>query len=781
MAMRAPIVAFALGIWACQQLPALPPVGGRIGAGAALILFVAAAALMRRAAGWRHLVLAALALVAGLGWAAGRAEWRLADELPAEWERRDVVVTGVVADLPQPFERGVRFAFRVEEASAPVPQNIQLSWYAARRADPANAVPSVHAGERWRLTVRLKRPHGQANPHGFDYEAWLLERNLRATGYVRADPENGRLDEFVPEFMTVVHRLREAVRTRFAAQLSDAPLAGMIIALAIGDQRAIPQEQWDVFRRTGITHLVSISGLHVSMVGLLGAAVVGWLWRRSPALLLRVPARRAAALCGLALAVAYALLAGLGIPTQRTILMLGVVALAMVLGREALGSRVLALALLAVLLVDPWAVLSPGFWLSFAAVGVILYVVGGRSRPVTGWRAAVVVQLAITLALTPALLLLFNAFSLVSPVANAFAIPLVSFVVTPLALLAILVPFAPLLELAHWVAALMMAWLEWLAGSPLAMWQQATPPFALALAGMIGAAWLLLPRGTPARAVGALAMVPMLAWAPPRPFEGAFRATVLDVGHGMAVHVQTARHDLLYDTGPAYGPDTNAGERVVLPYLSATGVQGLDRVVISHDDIDHTGGGQALLSDMRVDELVSGLAPEHRLLVHEGVAASVCEAGRRWDWDGVAFEILHPAPDEVPFSRDNDNSCVLRVSAAGGSLLLAGDIEGAAERRLLARVGPALASSVVLVPHHGSRSSSTAGFVGAVQPQAAVFSVGYLNPFRHPHPAVWDRWEAAGSRNWRTDRQGAIHVAADAEGVRLAAERERNARYWHGR
>lgn len=784
--MHLSIIGFALGVGLCQWLPQLPALGWTIGAGVltlvAIVAFQRGRSLDRRTGVeasrgvGRRVAACALAAVAGLAWAALRAHIRLADELPMELERRDVVVTGIVDELPQPLERGVRFVFRVEDATAPVPAKVLLSWYGARGdadADP----PALRPGERWRLTVRLKRPHGNANPDGFDYEAWLLERGLRATGHVRTQADPVLLDAFVPGPMSLVHRVRDAVRTRFVATLGEAPYAGILVALAVGDQNAIPKEQWIVFRRTAVAHLVSISGLHVSMVALLVAAAVGWAWRRVPALTLRIPARKTATVAGLIAAGAYSLLAGLGIPTQRSLLMLAVVGFALLSGREAAGPRALAAALFIVLVVDPWAVLAAGFWLSFGAVAAIMYVAGGRGGRVAGWRAALATQLAVTLTSLPALLVLFHAFSLLSPLANAFAIPLVSFLITPLALVAIVLPFAWPLELAHALASLMMVGLEALAALPYAMWQQAAPPGVLAAAAIAGALWLLLPRGTPARGAGLLALVPMLAWTPARPSSGEFRAVVLDVGNGMAVHLQTATHDLLYDTGPAYGPESDAGERVVLPYLAAAGVGRLDRVVISHDDLDHRGGAVSVAAGIGVDGWIAERAPEPR--PQAAGDTRPCRAGDRWSWDGVEIEILHPG-DERP-QRDNDRSCVLRIAAPGGSLLLAGDVEAAGERALLDRDGERLASDAVLVPHHGSRSSSSAAFVAASGARVALFAVGYLNQYRHPHPAVWTRWVAAGAEAWRTDSQGALRLDVSEAGLRVAAQRELEPRYWHGR
>ncbi len=719
----------------------------------------------------------AIAVGVGFSWAAWRAEWRLAEHLPMQWEQRDVEVVGVVAELPQPLDRAVRFVFDVETSEAPVPARIQLSWYPPRRGE--GVVPELRAGERWRLTVRLRRPHGFANPHGFDYEAWLLERNVRATGYVRESESNERLATFVPRPMPAVHRVRGLVRERFAEHLAERKHAGVLIALAIGDQRAIGREHWEIFRRTAVAHLVSISGLHVSLVALLGAGVVGWAWRRTPWLALRVPTRKAAAGAGLLAATLYALLAGLGIPTQRALLMLGVAAAALMSGRETSGSRVLALALFVVLVFDPWAVLSSGFWLSFAAVGIILFVVGGRRRNVDGWRAAVRIQLAITLATAPALLVLFNAFSLVAPVANAVAIPMVSFLITPLTLAAIVVPHPALLELAHWLTHWMMQWLEWLSSQPFALWEQASVPAMLVLVAVVGVAWLLLPRGTPARHAALLAALPMLLWVPDRPGEGSFRLAVLDVGQGLAVHVQTAAHDLVYDTGPPYGPEADAGSRVLLPYLAGSGVRRIDRIVVSHGDSDHVGGAASLMRGVPVGDLLHGLDAGHDLL--QGVSERACAAGETWHWDGVVFEVLHPSPDEPAFPKPNDRSCVLRIAAAGGSVLLTGDIEASAERSLVSRAGDRIASTLVVAPHHGSRTSSSAALVDSVRADHVVHAVGNLNPFRHPHPAVWARWDGAGARNWRTDSQGAILVEVGQEGLHIASQRARAPRYWHGR
>ncbi len=747
-----------------------------------------AAGLASRRTGWRWrslrvLLMTLAAVAAGWSFAGWRAEVRLADALAAEWEGRDMLVTGVVASLPQDFERGLRFIFEVEQSGAPVPRTISIAWYRGFRDGDEHAVPEIHAGERWRLTVRLKRPHGNVNPHAFDYEGWLLEQGIRATGYVRPAEGNARLDAFVPGVMMMVERSRETIRERFRHALPEAPYAGVLVALAVGDQRAISPALWRVFARTGISHLVAISGMHVTLLAALFAAGVGWLWRRSPALALRWPAQQAAVVAGFVAAFGYCLLAGWGVPAQRTLYMLGCVALALVLRRETAPSRVLALALAVVLVIDPWAVMAAGFWLSFGAVAILFLVSCGRLATEGHLREALRTQWAVTLGLIPALLVLFQQFSLVSPLANAIAIPLVSFVVTPLAIGFAVLPLQMLADLAHGAFALTMLPVQWLADLPWANWQQAAPPVALAVLGTFGCIWALLPKGTPARWVGLAMLVPLVLWTPPRPVLGEATVTVLDVGQGLAVHVQTASHDLIYDTGPAFSADANSGERILLPYLKASGVRRLDTLVVTHQDNDHAGGAEAVLAGIPVAEVRSSLPPNHPVRLIAGARDQPCLAGQRWEWDGVRFVMLHPEAltEGVVPRKTNDVACVLRVEAGAHRLLLTSDIEAISEAGLLAREGAKLASDVLVVPHHGSRTSSSAAFIAATAPRWAIFPVGYRNRFHHPNPAVWARWSETGAALLRTDEGGAVIVHLGAGEPRLETARALVPRYWYGR
>jgi competence protein ComEC len=774
--MRLAVLAFAAGIAVLQSCAELPDDGW--------LRALLAAAILCTALAWRRpRALIPAAALFGFVWAGWLAGLRLADALPEALEGRDVVVVGVIAGLPQAMERGLRFDFVVEEAAERVPKRISLAWYRGWRKqddDDFHRLPALRAGERWQLTVRLKRPHGSLNPDGFDFEAWLFERGIRASGYVRPAQNNFRMDElaFAPGYW--LERLRQTVRERFQRALGEAPYAGVLVALAIGDQRAIDAELWKTFARTGVTHLLSVSGLHVTMVAGLAALLVGWTWRRSPRLPLVLPAQKAAALAGFLAALAYCLLAGFAVPAQRTLYMLAVVTLALWSGREVAVSRVLALALLLVLLLDPWAVLAAGFWLSFGAVGLLFYVGAGRlggGHWLLAWLRA---QWAVTLGLLPALLALFQQVSLVSPLANAVAIPVISLLVTPLALLGTL-PFAePLLLLAHGLLAVLMRLLDGLAASDWAVWQQHAPPTWSVVLGIAGVGWLLLPRGFPARWLGGVALLPLVLVPPLRPLPGTAAVTVLDVGQGLAVHVQTATRDLLYDAGPAYSPDADSGSRIIVPYLRAAGVQRLDTLVVSHADKDHEGGAGSVLEAVPTAQILSSLPHGHPLAALP-VPHQRCRDGQAWEWDGVRFAILHPREEDYPAERRSNNlSCVLQVDA-GARLLLTGDIEAGAEAALLARHGPDLAATVLLPAHHGSRSSSSAAFVAAVRPAQVVYSAGYRNRFGHPAPEVVERHRLAGAQDHATARDGALRIRLAPGDAAIAAERDLRRRYWHGR
>jgi competence protein ComEC len=805
--MRSAIIGFVIGVVLLQNQSALPPQY-------ALWLSTATALALGLCAGKIHRgfiripALAASGVLLGFTWAAFIAHNYLAQELPKEWEGRDITIIGTIDSLPSIFEQGTRFNFAVEhvlpqDGQLPViPSQLALSWYSAFSADEPQAAGKVEPGERWQLTVRLKRPHGNANPYGFDYEVWLLEQGLRATGSVRPDQASGlknrRLDEFVFGFGNLVQRCRARLRDRIHAALPDKEYAGVIVALVVGDQRAIAQSDWKIFNRTGIGHLISISGLHITMIAGLFASLVFALWRRSfftganlPAIL---PAQKAAALAGAAAALVYVLLAGFGVPAQRTLYMLSVVALALWLGRIASVSHVLCAALGIVVLLDPWAVLWPGYWLSFGAVAIILYASVGRAQlhshgnASPGWMAtlksAAHTQYVVTLGLVPLTVLLFGQISLVSPIANAFAIPLISFAVTPAALAGSVLP-SPLsgwlLVAAHYCVEGLAFALRWLSELPAAVWTAPAPAWWIFAFAMAGAVWLLAPRGWPVRWLGLAGWIPLLVNAPLHPQQGELWITAFDVGQGMAVLVETPRRRLLYDTGPAYSPEADGGNRVILPYLKARGINALDAVIVSHSDADHSGGALSVFDEIRVDWFSSSLPVDHPV-VKASVNHRRCEAGQSWSWDGVRFEMLHPAAASYDSAKwkPNARSCTLKITLGAQAVLLPGDIEAVQEAELIERDADRLRASILLAPHHGSGTSSTIPFLNAVRPDIALFQVGYRNRYRHPKAEVFERYGDLGIKRIRTDDSGAVtlRLGAQADAAEYRAE---HARYWYGR
>ncbi len=769
---------FVSGVWLLQQQAVLPDLRW-----AALLLPLLAALRLPRLTIWqsasRSFLILILAAGSGFFYAALMAQQRLSVELPAAWQGRDITVIGVVAEMPRQHERGLRFKFDVERtltADAIVPQHILLSTYTS--AD--TPILALHAGERWQLTLRLKQPHGTSNPYNFDFEAWALERNLRAVGYVHHKGDNRRLDEHVIRPGYFIERLREAVRGHFQRVLGDAPYAGVLSALAIGDQGSIPASQWQVFTRTGVNHLMSISGMHITMLAGMGFALTYWLWRRSMYLTLHLPARKAAAVAGLLVAVCYALISGYAVPAQRTVYMLGTVAVALWLSRNIAPSQLLAVALMVVLLLDPWAVLSPGFWLSFGAVGLIFYITANRLGAGHWLLEYGRVQWAMSIGLIPPLLAMFQQISLVSPIANAFAIPLVSLVVVPLALLGALLPFDWVLHLAHYIMSITMLALEWLNELPVAVWTQHAPPLWNIIVGMIGVLWILLPKGFPLRWLGGILLLPMFLIQAEAPAPGSLRLTIFDVGQGLAVAAQTSNHALLYDSGPVYNSEANSGNRILVPSMKGMGITKLDKMILTHNDSDHTGGALSVMQAMPVAMLSSSLPDDSPILL---IAAQShrCVDAQSWNWDGVHFELLHPAlasydDDKI---KNNERSCVLRISIGSNSVLLTADIGKKSERRLLELHPDKLNATMLIVPHHGSKTSSTPEFVAAVHPRYAVFTAGYRNSFGHPKAEVVERYRAVGSELLRSDEDGAILVQMDAQNFTVERYRKTHARYWH--
>jgi competence protein ComEC len=694
------------------------------------------------------------------------------------WDRKDLIAEGVVASLPEQRGADLRLVLAVDGLRSggdalPPPGRVRLSWRAP------TAIPTL--GERWQLALRLKPPNGFSNPGGFDYEAWLFRQGLAATGYVTDAPFNRWLSS--PRGPWRLAAARQALRDRLLVTQPVTAANATVVALTVGDRSAFDATLWDVLRRTGTTHLMSISGLHVSMIAGLAYAVVARLWRRSGRLPLVWPAQHAAAWAGILAAAVYAGLAGLALPTVRSLLMVAVALGALLLRRASRPSSVLAAALLVVLLADPLCVLAVDFWLSFGAVAVILYAAAGRLG--AGWAARAGawgrVQLAVTLALAPLTLSLFQQVSLIAPLANAWAIPWFGLVVVPLGLttsaLALIFPSIAghLLAPVVWLAGLGLDGLRWMAELPFAEWRAPGPPPHAAALALAGTLLLVLPRGVPGRALGLVLWLPLVWCQPARPPDGHFRVTVLDVGQGMSAVVETAGRTLVYDLGPRLSEQFDATSVVVVPFLRERGVRRVDRLVLSNADSDHAGVPSALKSAVPVGDVRSGEPGG----IH-GVTAGPCVAGDEWTWDRVRFRFLHP--DGARW-EGNDRSCVLQVAAGEARLLLTGDIGSAVERLLVGRHGAGLQSLIVQVPHHGSRTSSSIALVTHARPAYALLSTGFRNRFGFPKPDVVDRWRSTGATVLDTQETGAISFFVGPRGIESGPElwRHLTRRYWRRR
>lgn len=784
----------------------------------------------------------ALSGVLGFGLTGFRATSFAATALNPALEGQDIEVTGQILAMPQFGEDGVRFRLSVASArlkgeTVLLPPNIYLGWYsgfgvrptkpAAADGDPEPPEFSLElqrqpqplrAGEHWQMTVRLKAPHGNSNPHGFDYELWLWEQGIQATGYVRTGKSDAPRKKLSSTWAKPIERARQSVREAIFERVDNRQLAGVLAALVVGDQNAIERADWDVFRATGVAHLMSISGLHITMFAWAASMLMGWLWRRSarlsPALCHAIPASSAGALGGLLLAVLYALFSGWGVPAQRTIWMLATVVLLRQSGKQWPWPVVWLLAMVVVIALDPWALLQAGFWLSFVAVGV-LFATGspeseqrnainsgaansrihwseglndGENRAKTGFlstfRGHFVTNLmktlreqwVITLALTPLSLLLFNQVSLVGLLANAVAIPWVTLVVTPLAMLGVLWPV--LWDAAALTVQVLTLGLQWLAGWSWASISVAAAPLWCAIAGVVGGSLLAMRLPWHWRLLGLPLLLPVLLWQPLRPDAGQFEILGADIGQGNALIIRTASHSMVYDTGPKFSRESDAGNRVLVPLLRAMGEK-IDLLMLSHRDSDHIGGAPAVLAMQPQARLVSSIEDGHEL---QAVRKSErCVAGQSWRWDGVDFEVLHPqASDYDSATKSNAMSCVLRISNGSKTALLAGDLEAAQELRLVANpeMNPKLKADFLLMPHHGSKTSSTGAFLDAVQPQLALAQAGYRNRFNHPVESVLQRYAdrqirvikspACGAATWRSDKADDV-----------LCQRQRYMRYWH--
>jgi competence protein ComEC len=791
------ILLFSLGVIAVSFSPQLPPLW-------CVILLLPLAAVCGY--WWRARYL--LALFLGLAWGIYSGYSLLNMQLADELAGKDLIVTGQIQGLPEQDDRRLRFNLRVNSAvtsagqaipAGHFPAKLQLSWYSYQHNGARFDLPSLVIGDEWQVRVRLKRPRGFVNPAGFDYQAWLLRQGIGATGYVVVHRDNQQILSAAKHFRLDdwINQQRHQLQQWIIAH-SNSGERGILIALLIGDSGLVDKNQWARMQQTGTSHLIAISGIHVGFLAIFGFYVGLWLgkciqlvWHRCPALMI---AWWSAIVC----ASFYSALAGFNIPTVRTLIMLVVFYFACLWRRSINVANIFCVALALVVVLDPLAALDMGFWLSFGAVALLLMYFSGRLVPkqnVEPWSGYSAVNLIIGfvrsqwvmfIGLLVPLSLLVNSVSLVAPIANGVAIPLITFLVVPLLLISAAIRNLLgdtsdfLLSGAGWLMEILKIFLEGLlalGGS----WSSPVVAFSPVLALLIALSCcvLLLPKGLFSRALGwcGLFLGAVLVFFINPPNQPDLTLAVLDVGQGSAIVVQVGKQTLVYDVGPKYTDSFDAGSGIVAPYLYSQGLHYIDRLVVSHGDMDHAGGLTGLLEKISVDQLFAGELEKIPQEIPNRIEMQNCHQIPEWQWQAVHFQFLQFP--RLARASANNHSCVLLISYGEHHILLPGDIETAVENQLIRDQQLPEKLHLLLAAHHGSRTSSGAGFVNKMQPEIVVYSAGYRSQHGHPHLQVRQRYQAVGSREINTAESGAILFEWDQNKLQRVREyRLFNRRYW---
>jgi len=788
------IIGFSLGLLVCQQLAHLPSIYWVLW----LIIFIPIVFLSKNA----PVRLITWTLI-GFLWSLFYAQLLMSTQLKPSLEGKDLLITGTVSSIPQVDANRTRFKFSVstvliESAPGPLvdtlPKTLILNWY--------KQAPRLRFGDPLHLRVRLKRAHGYMNPGGFDYESWIFRQRIDSVGYVKTrlqwDP---KVIPDSPSLGKTVGRIRHSILDAQFDSLEDKSFHGILAALAVGDRSGISDTQWRILTNTGTNHLMAISGLHIGLVSGLIFFLIRRLWTVFPFFVHRLAAPQAAAIFSVTSAITYAALAGFSVPTQRALIMVSIIMLGIVLKRRVTATHTLLIALLFVLVFDPLSVLSAGFWLSFVAVGAIMYTMNQRVANRGLWTSYAKVQFVTLVGLAPLLVVFFQKISLISPIANIVAVPWVSMVTVPLTLLGSLLvvplPFLGdlLLALAHY--SLMIIWplLAWLADLQLSTLQVAVPSLWVLVLALVGAVCILAPSGLPSKWMGLILFVPLFSSTgnTNAPVEGTVVFTLLDVGQGLSTVVQTSKHVLVYDTGPKYSTDFNTGKVVVLPYLRDIGINKINTLMISHGDNDHIGGAASLVKNIAIDTILTSVPNK---IAAQNV--SNCTKNMQWSWDGVRFTILHPnlpgqssentnGHREATFrwrNISNNMSCVLLIETQSGNVLISGDIEHDVEKILVEQSKSGLIdirADVLVVPHHGSKTSSEPAFINEVNPKYALFAVGYRNRYGFPKRDIVERYLQRDIELFDTSQYGAITFTLGATTEVGLPRLYRNSvrRYWH--
>ncbi len=682
----------------------------------------------------------------------------------------DSLLTRVrIVDFPE--IRGESLMLLVSPIADPrLPPLSRVSWF-----EPP-VLPAI--GETWELELRLRRPRGSSNPGLFDYEAWLFRQRIHATGYVVPGKRNRLLAAAVASPIEEVRR-QFVDHAKAAATSRDA--AAVLAAIGVGARHMMSREQWERYALSGTSHLVAISGLHIGLAATTAFLLVSVILGATRV----VPNPYVVALlCSAAAATGYALVTGFGVPARRAVVMLLIVIVATARRRQVRPVSILAAAALLIFLLDPVTTMTPGFHLSFAAVMLLFWLAQRsrtsstpgllRGRAMLAMRQFALLQSFLLLGLMPLTVLIFQRIAFLSVPANLIAVPVFSIVAVPLTLAGL--AFGPVwANAAHWLlrgAAATISAVDSVVSRmlqlPLADTTVAHVSGLMWFVALLPALWALLPRGWPGRGLALLAVAALVAYVPTPPPRDCVDVHVLDVGQGLAVVTRTESRVLVFDTGMSFRGGGSVAERVVLPFLRSSGASRVDWLLISHSDIDHSGGLETLAAGIEIGEVLSG---------EPMPGAEACVAGREWITDGVRFRILHPGADHG--YSGNNASCVLLVSAGRHGFLLTGDIEADAEIEILGR-GLVGKVDVVVVPHHGSLTSSSPPFVGATSPLLAIVSTGYRNRWGFPRDTVVERWRSVGAEVIDTATAGAVTLRQCAHGgvVELSKDRQKRRRFW---
>ncbi len=709
----------------------------------------------------------------GVCWGCWHGYFALLNSLPESLQGENLLVHATIINLPKKTAHGIRFKIKPtkifhQQKQIKFDGKILLSWY--------RGAQSVQAGEQWQFLVRLKKPHGFQSPGAFDYEQWLFYQGIRATGYVKKSKSNKKLGH---DLGYGYQRIRQTIANQLQHVVAEFENMGLLMALAIGDRQKLTSEQNHLLIATGTSHIVAISGLHIGLIFGLIYALVFSVVRRIHGMTNYYPAKLWSAGFALFGAFCYALMAGFALPTQRALIMLTVVVIAMYGYRSIKPSQVLAVALLVVLVVDPFAVYLPGFWLSFIAVAAILWIISSavNHSKIIGWLK---IQWGLMFALLPILYLYFQQVSVVSPLTNLVVIPLISLVIVPMALLAILLLLCVPSIMGGYLAVLdypmnLFWWVLQISENLPVSVVKFSGQNSIVFICLVAACFiLLLPRGFPGKWLGVIFLLPAGFLAKPVAMPSSLKLAVLDVGQGLSVVIQTQNHTLVYDTGAKFSDRFNAADAVIIPYLKYNGIKHLDYLMISHSDNDHMGGTKALMKEYPALNTSGGM-PD---LIPVKQAA-LCHDQQNWYWDGVKFEILYPS---LGMKKSGNNaSCVLKITHPQLSVLITGDIEKSAEKYLIkSLVKNELDVDIIIVPHHGSKTSSSSRFIQLISPKHAVFSSGYRNRYHHPHKKIVKRYQTADSKLYNTASDGSIIFSYnDKDKLNIRLWRSYNKRYWN--